>query len=92
MGRLDVAAKALFDIECAQGAVNPSYWAGMKDRYILRVRAVLLAVREPGEDVVEVGITALSGADSAGRSVFRGRVPRSFTAMIDAILAEPPNT
>jgi hypothetical protein len=86
MGSLEKAAKAL----CAHVEGRNDVWddlsAGDREPYFDIVRVVLLGVREPTPEVVEVG-RAKQG-DCMG---FEAQAAAAtFTAMIDAILNEAP--
>lgn len=100
MTRLEKAARAIYD---HHPSFQDGCWVEGPDYLDLRsvvvdggvnlveiARAVLTAVREPDEALVDEGVTGMAGANCAGRPLWAKQVRASHTAMIDAILRDHP--
>lgn len=91
MTKLEECARALLDLECEPTAAKTGYgkfWGWddahpvVKAKHIEQARAVLLALREPDEGMVQAGeAVAVQPFVPAGQFL-----PMTFAAMIDAVL------
>lgn len=86
MSPLERAARALHDVEpmSSDAEMNEVFFLGLRDVRVRQVRAVLQAIREPSEGMIEAGeAVAMRPFVAAGQFT-----PETWQAMIDRALSE----